>query len=370
MVIVRALQQRLARPQVIQGMTLVTLFKVLARNDFRVDRECLGRLAHLCVLAVFNSIYGACEAFFNMDEIEAVSVDQAPLFVIGHWRSGTTHLHNLLSLDENFIAPTAYQCLFPSHFVFSQVGGLLFNLIAPKKRPMDNVPFASYVPHEDEFALAAHSGVSPYMRFLFPISGDESCSQLDPTRLGPESLNQWKRSFMLFLKKLTLSEKKRIVLKSPPHFGRIKLLLELFPDAQFVHILRDPYVVYRSTWKLWQDSLYFSHLQMPDHDLVDELILSWYEELFSLFERDRHLIPQGALHEMKFEDLEERPLDTLSAMYKDLNLPAFEPFQKRAAVYLESIRDYEKNTHNIDQISREKVSRRWRETFERYGYPL
>ncbi len=364
------LKEKLARPQVIQGMTLGTLLKVLARNDFHVDRGCLGRLAHLCILAVFNSIYGACESFFNTDDIQAVSIEHAPLFVIGHWRSGTTHLHNLLSLDENFTAPTAYQCLFPGHFVFSQVGGLLFNLIAPKKRPMDNVPFASYVPHEDEFALAADAAVSPYMKILFPVTGDAPYSELDPTRLGHESLDQWKQSLTLFLKKLTLSEKRRIVLKSPPHLGRVALLLEMFPDAQFVHIVRDPYVVYRSTWKLWQDSLFFSHLQVPDRELVDEIILSWYEELFALFDRDRRLIPQGALHEMKFEDLEQRPLDALSALYEELSLPGFDPFQKRAAAYLESISNYEKNAHTMDELSREKVSRRWRDTFDRYEYPL
>jgi hypothetical protein len=208
------------------------------------------------------------------------------------------------------------------------------------------------------------------MKILFPVTGDAPYSELDPTRLGHESLDQWKQSFTLFLKKLTLSEKRRIVLKSPPHLGRVALLLEMFPDAQFVHIVRDPYVVYRSTWKLWQDSLFFSHLQVPDRELVDEIILSWYEELFALFDRDRRLIPQGALHEMKFEDLEQRPLDALSALYEELSLPGFDPFQKRAAAYLESISNYEKNAHTMDELSREKVSRRWRDTFDRYEYPL
>ncbi len=158
------------RPQIIQGMTLRTLLEVLARNDFQVDRQCLGRLAYLVVLGVFNSIYGACETYFNTEDIEAVKIEHAPLFIIGHWRSGTTHLHNLLSMDENFSCPTAYQALFPHHFVFSQAGGVLFNLLAPTKRPMDNVAFSADTPHEDEFAIAAHCAISPYLQIFFPVT--------------------------------------------------------------------------------------------------------------------------------------------------------------------------------------------------------
>ena len=129
------------RPQIIQGMTLPTLLRALARNDFQVDRECLGRLAYLMVLGVFNSIYGACETYFNSEEIEATPIQYPPIFIIGHWRSGTTHLHNLMGVDENLACPTAYQALFPHHFLFSQAGGIVFNLLAPNKRPMDNVAF-------------------------------------------------------------------------------------------------------------------------------------------------------------------------------------------------------------------------------------
>ena len=364
------LRDRLNHPQIIQGMTLSTLFKVLARNGFRVDTRYLGRLAHLMALGVFNSILAGCEAFFNMDEIRKVRIEQAPLFVIGHWRSGTTHLHNLLNLDPRFTCPTAYQALFPRHFVFSQVGGALFDLIAPKKRPMDNMVFSSSVPHEDEFALAADCAVSPYTILWFPVTKDRPYSELDYRRIPSHALEEWKQSFVLFLKKLTLSEQGRIVLKSPPHLGRVATILELFPDAQFIHIVLNPYAVYRSMWQLWRNSLAYSSLQEPDREMVDELILSWYEELFSLFERDRNRIPQGALYEMKYEDLEEKPLEILRSTYETLGLSGFDQVEDKITAYLESIKTYQKNPHQMDEESREKVSKRWRFTFERYGYDL
>lgn len=358
------------RPQVIQGMKLGTLLRVLARNDFRVDTTCLGRLAYLVILGVFNSMYARCETFFNGREIESSVISQPPIFVLGHWRSGTTHLHNLLSLDENFATPSAYQALFPHHFLFSQVGGLLFDLLAPTKRPMDNVAFAAGVPHEDEFALAAATGISPYLAALFPVTGDSCHAQLDPLALPKDALEAWKDAFVLFLKKVTLSEEKRIVLKSPPHLGRVGTLLEMFSDAKFVHIVRDPYLVYASTHKLWRDSFRYAHLQIPSHQMVDDMILSWYPKLFALFERDRPRIPARSLFEMKFEDLEAAPLETLRDMYLSLGLEGFEPFSRRVSKYLDSLNGYEKNVHRIEEGDRAKVATAWSDTFERYGYPI
>lgn len=355
-------------PQIIQGMTLATLLRVLARNNFQVDTQCLGRLAHLLVLGVFNHIYGSCETMFNARDIRNTTLKHPPLFVLGHWRSGTTHLHNMLSLDENLSSPTAYQALFPHHFIFTQVAGRLMDFVGPSKRPMDNVAFGSQVPHEDEFAMTALAEASPYLRILFPVTQDAGYAELDPERLPQAALEKWKQAFDLFLKKVTLSEGGRIVLKSPPHMGRVRVLLEMFPKAQFVHIVRDPYAVYLSCWRLWEAMFACAHLQIPPTELVDELILSWYVELFRLFERDKELIPPESFYEVKFEDLEARPVETMRAIYRGLDLGGYDCFEKRLVSYLESLGGYEKNSYHLDEVSRDKVSQRWGHTFDRYGY--
>jgi omega-hydroxy-beta-dihydromenaquinone-9 sulfotransferase len=167
-----------------------------------------------------------------------------------------------------------------------------------------------------------------------------------------------------------LSEGLRLVLKSPPHLGRVGTLLEMFPGAQFVHIVRDPYAVYASTHKLWRDSFAYVHLQKPSSELVDELILSWYTELFSLFERDRPLVPSGSLYEVKYEDLEAHPIETLRALYEAFGLSGFGDFEKRACAYLDSLKDYQKNVHSVTDADREKVQDRWRRTFDQYGYSV
>src|SRR5262245_21630537 len=76
-------------------------------------------------------------------EIARIAVPDDPLFIVGHWRSGTTFLHYLLSLDrESFRYPTTYQCLFPTIFLTLGEGSWLYRALSarlPPTRPMDAV---------------------------------------------------------------------------------------------------------------------------------------------------------------------------------------------------------------------------------------
>jgi omega-hydroxy-beta-dihydromenaquinone-9 sulfotransferase len=354
----------------LQGMGIGAFWRVLRRNQFRVDPPYAGRLAHLLLMGLLNSVLAARERRRYGSDIARTRVEQPPLFILGHQRSGTTHLHNLLSLDDRADTIRVYQAMFPLHFCYSQkIGRPLFNWLAPKRRPMDNIAFNATAPHEDEFALACLSTVSPYMRFLFPVTGDLPYSECDPSRLPESAREEWRDAFVYCLKKLYFwKQQKRILFKSPPHMGRIPILLKLCPGARFVHIVRHPYEVYRSTRDLWRNTLVRSHLQQPEEKAIDEQVLADYTELSRLYERDKALIPAGSLHELKYEDLVTRPLASLEGLYEGLNLPCFRAFREKAGVFLDSIKDYRTNEHRMTNLERETVRARWGATFARYGY--
>ena len=358
------------RPQIVPGMTLRLLLKSLALNNFRVDPACYSRLAFLTGMGVINSMLGCCETFFNSREIEDFEIETDPLFIVGHWRSGTTHLHNLMSLDSRFSSPTAYQASFPNHFIYSQVANVIFNIIAPPKRPMDDVAFSAEAPHEDEFALVASSLVSPYLKVLFPQTAPATYASVNPDNWSLDALISWKRSLSVFIKKMTLSEGGRLLFKSPPHLGRIKLLSEMYPNCQFIHIVRNPYKVFGSTKKLWKDSFAHVHLQTTSQELVQETILSWYEELFSLFERDRRVIDPKAMIEIKYEDLDAEPEKTIAYIYETLDLKNFDLVSERLNRYIESLKNYKKNSYKLSDAEKALVSTRWRNTFDQYGYEM
>jgi omega-hydroxy-beta-dihydromenaquinone-9 sulfotransferase len=357
--------------QAVPGMKLSTLFQVLLRNRMRVNWRYLPRLAFLLAVAGLNSYLGCLEAAVDGENIAGAQLVGPPIFILGYWRSGTTHLHNLLNCDPNLACPTSYQAMFPHHFVYTQPWGAgIFNAFTPGKRPMDNVAIYDATPHEEEMALAALCGVSPYMLALFPATGDGAYAAVDPAKLPAGALADWQANYRLFLKKLSFSRGRRLVLKSPPHLGRLPILLNMFPGAKFIHIVRNPYAVYLSSQKLWSHGLAYSHLQKADPGKLDELILSWYTELYALFERDRRLIPPGSLFEMRFEDLETSPRQCLQRLYTELDLPNFAGCWQGAAEYLGKLGKYKKNRHRLGEEDRARVSRRWVFNFARYGYPL
>ena len=200
-------------------------------------------------------------------------IREAPLFIVGHWRTGTTLLHELLILDPRHTFPTTFQCLVPHHWLLTErVFPRLFWFLMPSHRPMDNMETGWNRPQEDEFALAVLGQPSPYLTIAFPNHPPQDQEAFDLERLSPHARAAWKRGFLHFLRGLTFKDPRRLVLKSPTHSFRIKTLLELFPDARFVHIVRDPHVVFSSTVNLWK-SLYRNHgLQTPTFAGLEEYV--------------------------------------------------------------------------------------------------
>ena len=110
------------------------------------------------------------------------------------------------------------------------------------------VLYALQVPQEDELAVNVLSrGTSYYMPLVFMKQEKEFRDFVSFKTAASEDRERWCNAFTFFLKKLTVrTGKKRILLKSPVHTGRVDLFLQLFPKAQFVYIHRNPYTVFQS----------------------------------------------------------------------------------------------------------------------------
>src|SRR5205823_5600742 len=110
-------------------------------------------------------------------------------------------------------------------------------------------------------------------------------------------------------------------------------------------------------------------LQRYDLTGLEERTLRQYEEVYDAYFEQRGLIPAGRLHEMRFEDLEADPLGQLRQLYKALQLGDFSPAEPAVSKYLGAIANYQKNRyHELDSPWRDEVSRRWRRSFEEWGY--
>ncbi len=296
----------------------------------------------------------------------------APVFVLGHWRSGTTFLHELLACDPRHAAPTTYDCFNPLHFLLTRRWLPAFlRSFAPTHRPMDSMAAGWERPQEDEFALMLLGQPTPYERIAFPNRPGAGEAALDLRDCRSDVRRDWQRAFSRFVQVLTLANGgKRLVLKSPPHTARIPILLKLFPDARFVHVVRNPYAVYSSTLNLWR-VLFAAHgLQRPTWKGLDESILNTFARMYESFEDGRCLLPPGRLYELRYEDLVQEPVSRIEAVYRGLELGEFEPARRPIEQYLARVKGHEAGTHTLTAAERKAINDRWGPFFRRYGYPL
>lgn len=167
---------------------------------------------------------------------------------------------------------------------------------------------------------------------------------------------------MRFLKKLTWKYRRPLVLKSPPHTCRIRLLLQLFPRARFVHIHRDPYDVFRSSRLMFRVVFEMHRVQRSRADDLDDWILRQYREMYDAFFEERGLIPEGQFHEVGYEELEKDPVGQVRRIYEALNLPEFGPAEPGLRRYVGSIAGYKKQLRSGSAAgvrARARVCWRW-----------
>lgn len=344
--------------------------QLLRENRFDVDAVYWHRAAAITLGSVLNSLASRREERRYGAEI-AKTVIAPPVFILGHWRTGTTFLHNLMSRDQQFAYPNLYEVLHPGSFL-SKGDAEARRWMAralPDRRPMDNVAYDLDLPQEDEFALALTCLRSPALVLNFPRTGIGYLRYLTFDGVPAREVEEWKRTVRWFLKKLTLKYKRPLLLKSPTHTARIRLLLELFPEARFVNIHREPYTVFQSWLHTHDTAAWFMYLQKADRTYRNDFTLRMGQILFDAYFDQRHLVPPGRLVDVAYEDLEARPVEVVQEVYAKLGLPAFEEFRPRLQGYVDSLGEYKKNRFKeLAPEVRERVARSWGRAFTEWGY--
>lgn len=350
------------------GMTLSGVVRFLSMRP-AMHWSRLHRILSLPFSGVYNSSLSLLESAIYGRRVRQTTLQHPPLFVMGYWRSGTTLLQTLLSQDPNFQHLPLYRALFPSHFLLSEK--LVTTLTAPfipDARPMDNMKVSWDAPQEDDMALCVMSQVSPILMVSHPHKPRYFWDALDFSRLSDSALKRWKDSLQLLVKKLTYADSRRIMMKSPFHMYHMPLLLEMFPGAKFLHIRRNPYNVFRSTVHLRHRGMEENGLGRPIYEGQEDEVIRSQKFGFDVFERDKHQIPAGHLHEIAYEDLESDPISVLRETYSALQLPDFEALETALQPQLESLKSYRKNQFNDDSYWVDRVYEELKPMFLKYGY--
>lgn len=356
-------------PRIWQGCSFSAWMRLLIANRFAVHWSRLYIACIVTVMSVMNSLLGIVQSLIFGRAIRRTKLTAPPIFILGHWRSGTTWLHELLILDPRFGYPTTYECIDPHHFLISErVFSKLFSFLLPKERPMDRVKAGLDRPQEDEFAMCMLGEPSPYTSIAFPNNPRRDHAYLDLETVPPAALERWKATFLRFLKSVTYKTGKRLVLKSPPHTARIKTLKEMFPDALFVHIVRDPYVIFPSTVNLWRTLNEVQGFQRPNHAGLEERVFADFTQMYDRLEEGKRRLSHEQFFELRYEDLVQDPAGTVRCIYDHFGLGGWEEMAPRLEVFLADQRGYETNKYRLSPEQMSEVERRWGDVIRRYGY--
>jgi hypothetical protein len=358
-------------PRFWHGMRAVQWWGLLARNRFRVAPSRLHIALGVSIFTPFNDLLAALQWLFYGRKIANAKVEQDPIFILGHWRSGTTLLHELMVVDPQFASPSTYQCFAAWHFLVSEWAMVRFgNFLIPHKRPMDEMEAGWKLPQEDEFALMILGAPSPYIRIAFPQSPIPSLEFLDMKSVEEGELKSWRDKLSWFMRALTVRyPKQRLIMKSPPHTGRIAELLRMYPRAKFIHLTRDPRKLFYSTLRLWDSLDEVQALQKPRSEAERrDYVWTCFTRMYEAFEAQRELIPAGQLLELRYEELVANPLETMRSIYEQLDLGDFESAKENLKKRLVNHATYRTNSHPIDPKAEQEILERWHSYAEKYNY--
>lgn len=350
------------------GVTIGHWLKVLKKHGTTIPLRYWPRNSFTIFMGIVNSLMTLREPDSWKEENYK---PKSPIFIIGHHRSGTTHLWKLLSVDKKFIYPTVTETIFPFTMLSMEtITNKLARIFSPLKRPQDNVSSSSESPMGEEWALCASTFLSTHMARHFPSNREDYKKYLTMKDAEEEEKTAWKNALDMFARKLLFRYGADSVLlfKSPPNTAKIKLILKLYPDARFIHIYRNPFHVFQSVLHMERKSLPLCAYQKINEDGLKDFIIWRYKAMYDSFLEDIKNVPKEQFTELSFEELEKDRVAAIEKIYKDLQMEGFVSTRPEFEKYVDSISDYQKNRYRLGKVDRELVKKEWGRFIDHWGY--
>ena len=349
------------------GISSGKLFRLLSRNGFSLYPKYIFRILFLLQGSIFASVFNRIEKIKLSKKLKKYSMPADPVFIIGHWRTGTTLLHQIITLDDNLVTPSVFHVSTPESFLISEKFYRPVMTKAMKStRPMDNVKLGFDEPQEEEYALIKMTLDSPLERMIFP--NGKKYFLLNNKDYNPENIEKWKKALYDFCVRLSFMNKKIVLLKNPFHSMRIPLLLELFPGAKFIHIHRHPYEVIPSTIHMWNVVGNENKLKRKFYEPTVEEVAIVFDRLLTKLKDDLAGIPENKKVEVRFNELGNDPVSTLKQIYNKLELNYSPEFEIRMKGWLSGMKSYRKNKYKLSEAEKETLGKILGKHFIYYNY--
>jgi hypothetical protein len=352
------------------GATFSTFRKVLKGN--RVAPKYYFKMTTTIIVLGISSFFQVFDILFLRRRANKFMIKEPPLFIIGHWRSGTTFLHNILTKDPSTGFVTTYQAVFPNNLSSKWLFKTFMRTFMPSERPGDNMRISVNLPQEDEYALSNTTHLSYYQIFYFPTKYMSRYN--DSIRFETLSENEkeaWKLNYRQIVSSALINTKgNRAVLKNPVNTGRMLTLIEIFPDAKFVFVVRNPIVVYLSSMKFFSQLFPTVNLESFSYEDISNMILDIYNKLMKDYLLDKKSAPQDNIIEIKHEVLQQNPISIIETIYSRFGYGGFKELLPVFQEYLDSQNGHKKDSYTIGKEELDKVAARFDFAMKHWDYKI
>ncbi len=357
------------------GITARVLFPMLRRHRFRISLSRLP-IAIIVSLASLVTMIPTWSQRRRFGAKIAATPIPPPIFIVGHWRSGTTYLHELMATDAAFVTPTYLHTFAVDYSI--RIGRFIrrLSVFLPAKRPMDDLDAGWDRPQEDEFGILGTGAPSPYEVMLFPNDRSGALPNLDVEAMPPAEQQAWRDAVVRVMKQVAYAAgeadpgvERMMLLKSPTHTARIGTLKKMFPDARFIHVTRDPFALFASSEHLWRRMFQTQGFQKPIYDgalALPAFINATMHALYRDFDGDVGALADGQFAETRYEDLARDPAGEVSRLRQELGLP--EGDSAALQRHLADVRGHRRNRFALDDETARTIRKEWRWYFDRFGY--
>lgn len=272
--------------------------------------------------------------------------------ILGYYRSGTTHLQNLLACDRGLVTPRWYQCLAGQGYLLAWT--VIRVMLVPflgRTRPQDSVGFGPEWPGEDDFALATWGGCSSIAgRHVFPRNRAHWQGWHALEGLNDSQLARWRVMTTRFVYKLTHGRQNRVVvLKSPSHTARVAELDRLFGGrVRFVHLVREPRAVIDSNVRMFHALRNHALQELPGVQQIRDEVVAEYEATERACSAQLESLGDDRWVRVRFEDLRSDPMGVLRSVYDGIGGDFDHRAQGAVRAYMGSLGSYRNEKESIE----------------------
>ncbi len=367
-----ALEQKPPALHPLAGARPSVFLEILSGNGPYTARTRLQRLATTAAFLA-RQPFSRYQALHWGNRLEQQQIESGPLFIVGHWRSGTTFLHNIMCQDPLFGSLSFLHAVTPSEILIERSLPIIRRILErllPAIRGTDNVALGADAPQEEEWALANLNGLSYFNAYYFPqhyrTHFERGVLLENTTAAEREALAD---AYVFLARSLQLHHgDKTLLFKNPSATARIPLLKKTFPKARFIHIVRNPYEVFLSSVARFPRILSALAWERFDNLDFEAIVLDSYEALMKRYLEDRKRIPPGDLIETSYEKLTSTPAAEIERIYEAFGLPIEIASFERIDEYIASLRGYERNTHRLTRRQAGLVRDRWAFALNEWPY--